>query len=188
VGLFGRKRADLAVEGLRGTAVITTATRDERIHKVDDSDDPVLADLGIGTRKYRLDLEVHLDDGRAPYPASGRFKVPLDVGELDVGQSFPVDVDPNDPSRVEISWDRYRASPEVAEVRDGFDAEERAVVHDQFPAESRRQMLDGWLTATKAGAMTAQQLDDALDGMVQSGVLTASEADETRRAAGITGR
>ena len=120
------------------------------------------------------------EDDRAPYRAKGRFKVPLDVGELDAGMTLPVYVDPDDPSRVEISWDAYRASPEQAEIRDGFDAEERAAVHDTFPSESQAMMLDGWVTATQAGAMTREELAESLDGMVQSGVLTQAEADATR--------
>jgi hypothetical protein len=187
MGLFGRKKRDLVLEGIPGTATIRSAERDERIHKVEESDDPILADIGIGTRKYRLELDVQLDDHRAPYVTDGRFKVPLDIGELDMGMKIPVRADADDPSRVALIWDAYRASPEVAEIRDGFDAEERARVHDGFPAESRKQMLDGWITATHQGAMSRKQLDEALDGMVQSGVLTTEEAAAARAAVGTEG-
>jgi len=180
MGLFGRKRKDLVLDGMPGSAVIRSAARAERIHKVDEPDDPILADIGIGTLKYRLELEVRLDDGPAPYIADGRFKVPLDVGELDVGMTLPVHADPDDPSRVEISWDAYRARPDVAEIRDGFDAEERAQVHDGFPAGSRTQVIDGWVAATQGGAMSREAFDESLDGMVQSGVLTAEEAAAAR--------
>ncbi len=130
MGLFGRKKKDLVFEGIAGTATIRSATRDERIHHVDESDDPTLAGLGIGTRKYRLELDVQLDDQRPVYQASGRFKVPLDAGELDTGQQLPVRADPDDPANVELDWDAWRASPEQAELLDGFDAEE---VHDAMP-------------------------------------------------------
>jgi hypothetical protein len=181
VGLFRRnKKKDLVLEGLRGSAVVRAARRDEHLHRVDEHDDPILGDLGIGTLKYRLVLEVHLDDGREPYRAENRYKVPLDVGEIDVGMTFPVYVDPDDPSRVEISWDAYHADSTQTELRDGFDAEEQAVVHDSFPSESRSLMLAGWIQATQMGAMTREQLDEALAGMVQSGVLTQSEADAAR--------
>ncbi len=123
---------------------------------------------------------MQLDDHRAPYVADGRFKVPLDIGELAVGMALPVRADPDDPSQVEIIWDAYRGCPEIAEIRDGFDTEERAQVHDGFPAESRKQMLDGWITATRSGAMSRKQLDGALDGMVESGVLTTEEAEAAR--------
>lgn len=177
MGLFGRKKKkDLVYEGMTGTATIRTATRDERIHKVDESDDPVLADLGIGTRKYRLDLDVQLDDARPVYQTSGRFKIPLDVGELDAGMSFPVRADPDDPSHLELDWDAWRASPEQQEVRDGFDAEERAVVHEEFPDASRTMMVDGWVKAFEIGNLSREQFDEAIAGAVQSGMLTEAEA------------
>jgi hypothetical protein len=187
MGLFGRKKKDLVLDGIPGTATIRSAKRDERIHKVDEPDDPILADIGIGTLKYRLELEVQLDDHRAPYVTDGRFKVPLDIGELDVGMALPVRADPDDPTQVEIVWDGYRARPEITEIRDGFDTEERAQVHERFPAESRKQMLDGWITATKSGAMSRKQLDEALHGMVDSGVLTNEEAAAARAAVGTEG-
>ncbi len=181
MGLFGRKKKDLVLDGVPGTAVVTAARRDERIHNADStSDDPVLADLGIGTRKYRLELEVTLDDGRAPYTSEGRFKIPLDVGELDTGMRFPVRADPDDPQRLELDWDAWRALPEQAELRDGFDAEERAQVHAGFPTDARKQMLDGWLKAYEIGAMSREQLDDALTGQATSGTLTEDEAAAVR--------
>jgi hypothetical protein len=184
VGLFRRnKKKDLVLAGLRGSAVVRAARRDEHVHRVDEPDDPILGDFGIGTLKYRLDLEVHVDDGREPYRAENRYKVPLEVGEIDAGMTFPVYVDPDDPSRVEISWDAYLAEF-APELRDGFDAEEQALVHDAFPPESRSLMLDGWIQATQMGAMTRDQLDEALAGMVQSGVLTQAEADAARARVG----
>jgi len=188
MGLFGRKKKDLVFEGIGGTAVIRAATRDERIHNMDStSDDPTLADLGIGTRKYRLELDVRLDDGRPLYAASGRFKIPLDAGELDTGMSFPVRADPDEPSNVELDWDAWRASPEQAEIRDGFDDEERAQVHDAMPDESRRMMVDGWVKAVELGAMTRDQLDEALGGQVTAGVLTEEEAAAARAAVDSAG-
>ncbi len=177
MGLFGRKKKkDLVYEGVTGTATIRSATRDERIHKVDAPDDPVLADLGIGTLKYRLELDVQLTDGRPAYPASGRFKIPLDVGELDAGMTFPVRADPDDPSHVELDWDAWRASPEQQELRDGFDAEERAQVHDGFPDASRTMMVDGWVKAFEVGNLSREKFDEAIRGAVESGMLTETEA------------
>lgn len=178
MGLFGRKKKDLVYEGMTGTATIRAATRDERIHDAEGSDDPVLADLGIGTRKYRLELEVQLDDDRPAYQTSGRFKIPLDVGELDAGMSFPVRADPDDPSHLELDWDAWRASPEQQELRDGFDDEERAVVHEQYPDESRTMMVDGWVKAFEIGNLSGEQFDEAITGAVQSGVLTDAEAQD----------
>ena len=175
-GLFGRKKKDLVFEGIAGTATVRTATRDERIHKVDESDDPILANVGIGTRKYRLDLDVQLDDKRPVYQASGRFKIPLDVGELDTGQQIPVRADPDDPATLELDWDAWRASPEQTELRDGFDAEERQGVHDAMPEGTRKMMIDGWVKAFELGALSCDDFDEAIKGSVDSGMLTEAEA------------
>jgi hypothetical protein len=175
MGLFGRKKKkDLVYEGVTGTAVIRTAERAERIHNVDASDDPVLADLGIGTRKYRLELDVQLDDGSPTYTMSDRFKIPLDVGELDAGMSFPVRADPDDQSHLELDWDAWRALPAPRELADGFDAE--AQVHDAMPDATRKMMTDGWVKAMELGAMSREDFDEAIDGAVKSGMLTAEEA------------
>jgi hypothetical protein len=176
MGLFGRKKKDLVFEGIAGTATIRRATRDERIHNVDASDDPVLADLGIGTRKYRLELDVQLDDDRSVYQASGRFKIPLDVGELDTGMTFPVRADPDEPSDLELDWDAWRASPEQTELRVGFDAEEQAVVHEGFGVANRSMMVDGWVKAFEIGNLSRERFDEAIHGAVESGMLTATEA------------
>jgi len=176
MGLFGRKKQDLVFEGIAGTATIRSATRDERIHKVDESDDPVLADLGIGTRKYRLELDVQLDDERPVYQASGRFKIPLDAGELDSGMTFPVRADADDPANLELDWDAWRASPEQTELRDGFDAEAREVVHDGFGDANRSMMVDGWVKAYELGKLSREQFDEAIKGSVESGMLTEAEA------------
>jgi hypothetical protein len=175
MGLFGRKKKDLVFEGITGTATVRTATRDERIHKVDESDDPILADVGIGTRKYRLELDVQLDDQRPVYQASGRFKVPLDVGELDTGMTFPVHADPDEPATLELDWDAWRASPEQTELRDGFDAEEQEVVHEGFGDTNRSMMVDGWVKAFEIGNLSREQFDEAIQGAVEGGMLTAAE-------------
>jgi len=159
LGLFGRKKKDLVDEGITGTATVRAATRDERIHKVDESDDPILTSFGIGTRKYRLDLEVQLDDGRAPYAVSGRFKIPVDVGELDVGDRLPLRADPDDPQTIELDWDAWAASPEQQELRDGFDVEERAEVHQMFGDPNRSMMVDGWVKAYEIGNLSREQFD-----------------------------
>ncbi|MGH9026312.1 MAG: hypothetical protein ACRDWD_09385 [Acidimicrobiia bacterium] len=65
-------------------------------------------------------------------------------------------------------------------MRDAFDAEEQAVVHANFPTEGRTMMIDGWVTATKSGAMSAEAFEEAIEGMVRSGVVTSSEAAAAR--------
>ena len=124
MGVFGRKKKDLVFEGIAGTATMPNTTRDERIHKVDESDDPVLADLGIGTRKYRLELDVQLDDKRPVYQASGHFKIPLDAGELDTGMTVPGARRSRRPGEPRAGLGCIARQPGADQLRDGFDAEE----------------------------------------------------------------
>ena len=73
MGLFGRKKKDLVFEGVTGTAVIR-ASEETRPDVGDDS--TTLSDFGYGNVKYRMELEVQVDDGRASYTVTGKFKVP----------------------------------------------------------------------------------------------------------------
>jgi hypothetical protein len=174
MGLFGRKRKDLVYEGLAGSAVIRAAeqTRPDRQDEYTS-----LSDLGLGHVGYRMELEVQLDDGREPYTVQGKFKVPTKLdGVVDVGSTIPIYTDPDDLERIEFNWDRFVAEgggpPTRAEIVDQ--------AHESFPADSRKMMIDGWVTATQGGAMTREAFDESLDGMVQSGVLNAEEAAAAR--------
>ena len=112
MGLSGRRRKDLTDGGLTGSAVIRSLESadfwDE--HARDPDDGVRLTDLGVGRYAFRLELEVQLDDGRAPYTVTDKFKVPIKVGYgAREGATVPVWADPDDPSRLEINWDRFLA-------------------------------------------------------------------------------
>ena len=77
MGLFGRDKKDLASSGIRGQALVVNA---ERLDLGTDDDSIRLTDVGLGSYKFRFDLEVTLEDGRPPYTVSGKFKVPAKVG------------------------------------------------------------------------------------------------------------
>ena len=202
MGLFGRKKKkDLTLTGLPGHAVITK----EDWSDFDTGDDETsLADLGIGNRKFRFELEVTLDDGRPPYTVKGWFKVPAKLGiETGPGVTLPVYADPADPTNLDINWEQF-----VPENRDIFpkltvhqnlllgqksgaksarwtDKETRpSAVHDAMPDATRKQMVDGWVSAAKSGALTAEAFEEAISGAVESGMLTAEEGDVARKAVG----
>lgn len=73
MGLFGRNKKDLVLEGLTGSAVVKNVG-DPKWHS--DKDDAHLSDFGIGNVKWPLVLEVTVDDGRAPSRVDRTFKVP----------------------------------------------------------------------------------------------------------------
>jgi hypothetical protein len=176
MGLFGRKKKDLVFEGITGTAVIRALV--ETSPDVGD-DSTTLSDFGYGNVKFRMELEVQVDDGRAPYTVTGKFKMPTRLtGWVGVDTSIPVYVDPDDLQRVELNWDGFDAGPGAPPSLDNV----RTQVHNGFPAENRKMMIDGWVTATQRGAMTPEQFDESVEGMVTSGVLTADEAAAARAA------
>ena len=123
-------------------------------------------------------LEVHLDDGRAPYTVDDRFKIPFKAGQrVEEGQSVPVSVDPKDPSNVDINWDAYIAAlPELPSAPQ--------VVHDSFPDASRTMMIDGWVRAAKGGQMSKDAFEKAVSEAVEAGMLTAAEGDAARAQVG----
>jgi hypothetical protein len=174
MGLFGRKKKkDLVSEGVTGTAVIRTL-EETRPDVNDETTTP--SDFGYGNVKFRMDLDVQVE-GAAPYLVTGKFKMPTRLtGWVGVGASIPVYVDPDDPQRVELNWAAYDAGPDAPPSLE----EIKSDAHDQFPTDSRKMMLDGWIQATQGGAMTREQFDEALDGMVTSGVLDDGEAAAAR--------
>ena len=180
MGLFRRKKKkDLTLTGLPGKAVI----RKEDWSEFPTSDDTTsLADLGIGNRRFLFVLEVTLDDGRPPYTVEGWFKVPARLGgETGPGVTLPVYADPDDPSNIDINWDRFVAEGGADKFRSDNADDRRAAVHETFPAGSRTMMVNGWVAATKAGAMSAEDLENALQGAVTAGTLDEAEADAARK-------
>ena len=70
-----------------------------------------------GAQQYNLDLdlEVHVG-GRAPYRVSNQYIVPASA-KLGQGVRLPVKVDPNDPAKVAIDWQRAESGPARGEIR-----------------------------------------------------------------------
>jgi hypothetical protein len=177
MGLFGRKRKDLTGGGLTGTAVVKSWESDDfwDRHATRESSTVRLTDVGVGSYTWRLVLEVHLDDGRAPYTVDDRFKVPFKAGQrVEEGESLPVSVDPKDPTNVDINWDGYLATApkQVASAP--------SAVHDAFPDASRTMMVNGWVQAVQGGQMSADAFEKAIADAAEAGMLDAEEADAAR--------
>jgi hypothetical protein len=70
-----------------------------------------------GAQQYNLDLdlEVHVG-GRAPYRVANQYIVPASA-KLGQGVRLPVKVDPNDPAKVAIDWQRAESGPARGEIR-----------------------------------------------------------------------
>lgn len=105
-------------------------------------------------------------------------------GDTGPGVTLPVYADPDDPTNLDINWDRFVAEGGVNKFRSGDADDRRAAVHESFPAESRTMMVNGWVAAAKAGAMNAEEFENALQGAVMGGTLDEAEAEAARRAAG----
>jgi hypothetical protein len=143
----------------------------------------------IGNAQHDFTLEVRVD-GREPYELQGLFRIPAKlVGSVGPGTVVPVKVHPSDPNKVAIDWKAWDASAPREHVEGAPDEVELGeavvtTVHDAMPAASRNMMLDGWLTATRSGAMSREDFDQALADSVSAGMLTAQEADAARKQLG----
>lgn len=182
MGLFRRKKKDLTLTGLPGTAVIRS---EERAEIFNDDESTSLTDFGLGSYKFRFEMEVTLDDGRPAYTVTGKFKVPAKIGgETGPGVSLPIYADPDDPTRVEINWDRFSATGGATKFREGQRDQQRTVVHQNLPDAQRTSMVNSWVASTRGGAMSPADLDAALANAVDAGMLTAEEADAARKSVG----
>lgn len=182
MGLFGRKKKDLTSSGLPGTAVIRS---EERAELFNDTDNTSLTDFGLGSYKFRFELEVTLDDGRPPYTVKGKFKVPAKLGgETGPGVSLPVYADPDNPTRIEVNWEQFLATGGAEAFREGQQAQQRVAVHQATPDALRNTMLNSWISATKGGAMSAAAFESALGDALQAGLVTPEEADAARTSVG----
>jgi hypothetical protein len=138
--------------------------------------------LGIGNVPYRMALEVTLDDGRAPYVVSGKFKVPAAHDVADVGVTVPMYADSDEPTRIELDWktlDELGGDPTLDAARRASQPEG---IYENFSADARKQMIDGWVVAARGGQMTREAFDQAVDGAVSGGLLTLADADAARAA------
>jgi hypothetical protein len=160
MGLF-RRKPDLLTTGLPGTAVIVSERRLDI--RGDDSDGMDLLEQRFGSYKFGFELEVTLDDGRPPYTVSDTFKVPAPIGgHSGPGVTLPVFVDPDNPNRVEVDWERFAAEG-------GAKAFEEA--YERKREEWARKGM------AKADAADAQRLD----ADVAAGKMTQADADEHKR-------
>jgi hypothetical protein len=181
VGLF-RKKKDLALVGIPGVARIVAS--EQITHWGEDGDEAnPLAELGFGSSPYRLELEVTLDDGTKPYTVKGKFRVPVKHDLADVGFNVPLRADPDDPTKIELDW---QTADEVPGFNPDLDRGRRAAtqagVYENFPPESRKMMIDGWVAAANAGAMSREEFDKAIDDAVESGMLMDADAEGARAA------
>jgi hypothetical protein len=183
VGLFGRKRKDLAIEGLPGKATIMASELITKWGERSDEVNPLAEEFGIGSVPYKLSLAIQLDDGRKPYTVVGKFRVPVKHDLADVGMVIPLRADPDDPQKIELDW---QTADTVEGVNPALDKARHAVTHagiyENFPAASRAQMIDGWVGAANGGQMSREQFDTAIDEAVAAGMLNDDDAAKARAA------
>ena len=67
------------------------------------------AERGAQWFNLDIDLEVHVS-GRRPYRVNNQYMVPAGA-TLGEGVTLPIRVDPNDPSKIAIDWERPSARP-----------------------------------------------------------------------------
>ena len=179
MGLFGRKKKDLTTEGISGTALIDGQ---EDASFFDTEESFALTDVGLGSYKFKLWLDVTLDDGRPMYRVVDKFKIPAQFGGwTGRGVKLPIYADPDDPNRLEINCERFDAEGgREPKVDPDATAAQQAQVHAAMPDASRNTMLNGWITARKAGALSEAEFESALGDAVSSGMVTAEEAAAAR--------
>jgi hypothetical protein len=183
MGLFDRGKKKSEGAGLPGTAVIRSWRRTDIA--AGETTTSSMVEYGIAKGTFAFDLEVTLDDGRPTYTVTRRFKVPRKLGQkpaLDV--PLPISADPDNPTRIEIDWDQFIAGGGADEFRAAHRNREQAAVHGKVPSANRTAMVDAWISAAKRGAMTAEQFDETLANPARSGMITAEEAEEAKRAVG----
>jgi hypothetical protein len=96
-----RDQPRLLAEGIRGEAIIVAMGTPAR---------------GAAQFNLDLDLEVHLP-GQAAYRVANDFLVPASA-PLGPGARLPVAVDPADPAKIAIDWDRVAPGPARGVVRE----------------------------------------------------------------------
>jgi hypothetical protein len=166
MGLFNRSKKDLATEGIPGTAVIVTEDHFE-------GEAFGLTDVGLGSYKFKFELEVTLTDGRPPYTVAGKFKVPAAVGgQSGPGVALPIAADPDNPKRIEIDWDQFLADGGAAKFEEAFAKKREARTREVVAANQ-------------------PNTDKMLDDMVASGLISPAGAERQKKmnalqASGIT--
>ncbi|MEX2267058.1 MAG: hypothetical protein WEA75_00080 [Acidimicrobiia bacterium] len=144
----------------------------------------------FGNAQHEFTLEVRVD-GQAPYDLQGLFRIPVKlIGSVGPGTVVPVKVHPSDPKKAAIDWDSWDASAPTEQVDDApgdvpagdavMGATTQETVHNAMPEANRNMMVNAWISATQSGAMSAAELDSALNDAVSAGMLTPEEADAAR--------
>lgn len=144
----------------------------------------------FGNAQHEFTLEVRVD-GQAPYELQGLFRIPVKlIGSVGPGTVVPVKVHPSDPKKVAVDWGSWDASAPTEQVEHApgdapagdavMGATTQETVHNAMPEANRNMMVNAWVSATKSGAMSAAELDSALNDAVSAGMLTPAEADAAR--------
>lgn len=80
----------------------------------------IIVGMGVPARgaqwfNMNLDLEIHAG-GRAPYRVNNEYLVPAGA-QLGQGVKLPVKVDPNDPAKIAIEWEKAAGAPAEGQIR-----------------------------------------------------------------------
>jgi hypothetical protein len=180
MGLLDRfTKKDSLKEGLPGTAVLRSKPK-----WVGDMDDQDPHSLTTFSWPMELDLEVRVE-GREPYTLSQEFKVPKRWYDISTGLEIPVRVDPQQPDRILIDWDAFRAAggEQLVEERSASNQREanyKAVSGNTAAREAMQNTVKEWLGAVRAGAMSVPDFNGYIDEHVTQGYLTAEEGDAAK--------
>lgn len=201
MGLLGRgKKKRVLVEGIEGTAKIVDLETHHRTGKARDGDSWWWEDAydAVAATRYALELEVTVP-GREPYTVKGEFRAPakaertgLTRASLSRGLELPVRVDPADPDRVEVDWDRFAASPGRKEaLGDARVSRQNEVIKKQLEAKPEQQAklwaqnkgtAMAWAAAVKGGNMSREEFEQTVQQEVDSGRMDPADADAGRAA------
>jgi hypothetical protein len=99
------ERAQILANGLQGQGVVMAHGTPER---------------GAQWFNMDIDLEVHVS-GRRPYRVNNMYMVPAGA-TIGQGVTLPIRVDPDEPSKVAIDWERAQRAPARGEVRPAGDS------------------------------------------------------------------
>lgn len=105
-----QKKADWWAATTRAKAVLRSGV-DGRAVVTQVRDGDVASEL---QQLVHLELEVTVGDGPAYRVSTGEFLSATSAGSVRVGARLPVKVDPEDPRRVAVDWDRALTTPTVS--------------------------------------------------------------------------
>lgn len=174
--LLGLGKRKLLRDGVAGEATVI------HFYEMDEASN-------IGNAQHDFELEIRVP-GKEPYKLQGLFRIPVKLMHaVGPGTIVPVKVHPSNPKRAVIDWEHFDASlaPDtnidtVSGLLGGATVMTATpeAVHSMMPDATRTMMLDGWVQATKAGALSQAEFDKTLVDAVTSGMVTQEEADATR--------